>query len=54
MKVGICNVDHAIIFGSIILKMIIVKFFNYNKKKDEEKRKQREQSKVHPYGDDTV
>ena len=52
--------QHGILFFVIGCTSTIIGFFiaflviNYNKRKEEEKIKRQNETKVHPYGDDTV
>ena len=52
--------QHGILFFLIGCTSTIIGFFiaflviNYNKKKEEERIKRKNESKIHPYGDDTV
>jgi len=52
--------QHGILFFIIGCTVTLVGFFiaflviNYNKKREEEKIKRKEEAKIHPYGDDTV
>ena len=52
--------QHGILFFVIGCTATIIGFFiallviNYNKKKEEERIKRENETKVHPYGDDTV
>ena len=54
------NFEHGILMFIIGCTATFVGFFiaflviNYNKKKEEEKIKKQNETKVHPYGDDTV
>ena len=54
------NFEYGLLMGVIGCLATVVGFFivflviNYNKKKEEEKIKKQNETKVHPYGDDTV
>ena len=54
------NFEYGLLMGVIGCLTTVVGFFiaflviNYNKKKEEEKIKKQNETKVHPYGDDTV
>ena len=54
------NFEYGLLMGVIGCLVTVVGFFiaflviNYNKKKEEEKIKKQNETKVHPYGDDTV
>ena len=54
------NFEHGILMFIFGCTITIIGFFiaflviNYNKKKEEERIKRQNETKVHPYGDDTV
>ena len=54
------NFEYGFLMGIIGCSATVVGFFiaflviNYNKKKEEQRIKEQNETKVHPYGDDTV
>ena len=54
------DLQHGLLMGFMGCVITVIGFFtaflviNYNKKKEEERIKRQNETKIHPYGDDTV